>query len=153
MASDTDALQLFHGLMNVIESHVVRDTRSADAWRYNEADFPAFELFVELYCVENLLTRKILRQTRGQPELAKKINNRSALIRPEPGSFHRDRARGDNAKAHCFSMQEFAIIPGTLDRVTDCVAEIQKRTLACSVTFVSADDSGFDLDVALDQPL
>ena len=64
MASDTDALQFFHGLTNVIESHVVRDTCSADAWRDNEADFSAFEFFVELYCVENLLTRKFRRQPR-----------------------------------------------------------------------------------------
>ena len=58
MASDIDALQLFHRLTNVVESHVVRDTCSADAWCHNEPDFSAFEFFVELYCVENLLTRK-----------------------------------------------------------------------------------------------
>ena len=49
MASDTDALQLFHGLTNVIERYVVRDMRSADAWRHNEPDFSAFEFLVELY--------------------------------------------------------------------------------------------------------
>ena len=49
MASDTDALQLFHGLTNVIESHVVRDTRSADAWCHNEPHFSAFEFLIELY--------------------------------------------------------------------------------------------------------
>ena len=59
MASDTDALQLFQGLTNVIESHVVRDTRSADAWRDNEPHVSAFEFLIELYCVENLLTWKI----------------------------------------------------------------------------------------------
>ena len=88
MASDTDALQLFHGLLNVIESHVVRDKRSADARCHNEPHFSSFEFFVELYCVENFLTRKILRQTRGQPQSAKEINNCRALIRLQPSSFH-----------------------------------------------------------------
>ena len=45
------------------------------------------------------------------------------------------------------------IVPGALDRVSDCVTEIQKRTLTCLVALVFPDDSGFDLDVALDQPL
>ena len=81
MASDTDALQLFHSLPNVIESHVVRDTRSADAWRHDEAYFSEFEFFVELYCVENFLTRKIPWQPRWQRESPKKINDRGALIR------------------------------------------------------------------------
>ena len=50
-------------------------------------------------------------------------------------------------------MQEFPVISGTLDRVANCVPEIQKRTLARPVTLVFRDDSGFDLDIALDQPL
>ena len=64
MASDTDALQLFHGLTNVIESHVVRDTSNADAWCHNEAHFSAFEFLIKPYSVENLLTWKIRRQAR-----------------------------------------------------------------------------------------
>ena len=50
-------------------------------------------------------------------------------------------------------MQEFPVISGTLDRVANCMAEIQKRTLARPVALVFRDDSGFDLDIALDQPL
>ena len=50
-------------------------------------------------------------------------------------------------------MQEFPVISGTLDRVAYRMAEIQKRALACPVTLVFCDDSGFDLDIALDQPL
>ena len=50
-------------------------------------------------------------------------------------------------------MQEFPVISGALNRVANCMAEIQKRTLACPVTLVFRDDSGFDLDIALDQPL
>ena len=48
-------------------------------------------------------------------------------------------------------MQEFPVISGTLDRVANCMAEIQKRTLSRPVTFVFRDDSGFDLDIALDE--
>jgi hypothetical protein len=50
-------------------------------------------------------------------------------------------------------MQELPVISGTLDRVANCVAEIQKRTLTRSITLVLRNDSGFDLDVALDQRL
>ena len=50
-------------------------------------------------------------------------------------------------------MQKFPIISGTLDRVTNCMAEIQKRALAGPITLVFRDDSGFDLDIALDQLL
>jgi hypothetical protein len=50
-------------------------------------------------------------------------------------------------------MQEFPVISRTLDGVANCVAEIQKRTLARPVTLIFRDDSGFDLDVALDQRL
>src|SRR5882672_7200682 len=153
MASDKVALQLFHGLMNVIESHVVRDTRNADAWYHNKPHFSAFKFFVELYCVENLLAWKLRWQPRRQSESSKKINDCGALIFRQLGSLHRDRARGDNSKAHCFSMQKFPVISGTLDRVANCMAEIQKRTLPRPVTLVFRDDSGFDLDVALDQPL
>jgi len=48
-------------------------------------------------------------------------------------------------------MQEFPVISGALDRVANCMAEIQKRALSRPVTLVLRDDSGFDLDVALDQ--
>ena len=153
MASDTHALQLFHGLMNVIESHVVCDTRSADAWRHNEPHFSAFEFFIEFHCVENLLAWKLRWQPRRQSESSKKINNCVALIRPQSRSFYRDRARGDNSKAHRFSMKEFPVIPGAFDGVANCMAEIQKRTVARPVALVFRDDSGFDLDVAFDEPL
>ena len=62
--------------------------RSADAWRHNEPHFSAFEFFVELYCVENLLTRKFGWQPRRQLESLKKINNCGALIRRQASSFH-----------------------------------------------------------------
>ena len=73
MASDTDALQLLHGLTNVIQTHVVRDTRSADAWCHNEPHFSAFEFFIELQCVEDFFAREIFRQCRRQLELPEKI--------------------------------------------------------------------------------
>ncbi len=50
-------------------------------------------------------------------------------------------------------MKKLPVISGAFDRVTDCVAEIQKCALASLVTFVSADNSRFDLNVALDQRL
>ena len=50
-------------------------------------------------------------------------------------------------------MQEFPVISRTLDRVANCMAEIQKRTIARLVTLVLRDDSRFDLDIALDQSL
>ena len=153
MASDTDALQLFNGLTNVIESHVVRDTRSADAWCHNEPHFSAFEFFIELYSVENLLARKLRWQPRRQSESSKKINNCVALIRRQPSPFHRNCASDNDSKAHRFSMKKFPVISGALDRVTDRVAEIQKCALASRVTFVSADNSRFDLNVALDKSL
>ncbi len=118
LAFHRNALQIFCRLPNILECYIVRDVRNADAWRDDEPDFSTFEFFVELYCVENLLTWKILRQTRGQPKSGNEINNCGALIRREPSSFYRDRARSDNSKAHCFSMQEFPVISGALD----CVA-------------------------------
>src|SRR4051812_405610 len=66
MASDTDALQFFHGVTNIIECHVGRETRSADARCHDEPHVSAFEFFIELYSVENVFTRKIRWQTRGQ---------------------------------------------------------------------------------------
>src|SRR3954452_631320 len=153
MASDTDALQLFHSLTNITESHVVRDTRSAEARCHYEPHLCAFEFFIELYCVENFLTRKFGLQTGWQPESLKKINNCGTLIRPQASPFHRDRGRRDNSKAHCLAMEESPIIPGTLDRVANCMAKIQQGALAASVALVFCDDSGFDLDVAGNQPL
>src|SRR6266568_3596972 len=50
-------------------------------------------------------------------------------------------------------MKKLPVISGAFDRVTDCVAEIQKCALACLVTLVSADTSRFNLNVALDEPL
>ena len=50
-------------------------------------------------------------------------------------------------------MQKFPVISGTLDRVANCMAKIQKSALAGPVALVFRDDSGFDLDVALDEPL
>src|SRR5262249_40639678 len=147
------ALQLFHRFPNIVERYVIRKIGNTDTWCDNEPDFSTFEFLIELYGLENLPTRKILRQTRGQRQSSEKINNRGALIRPQPSSFHRDRARGDNSKAHCFSMQKFPVISGPLDRVTNCMAEIQKRPLARPVLLVFGNDARFDLDVAFDQPL
>ena len=48
-------------------------------------------------------------------------------------------------------MQEFLVIPGALDRVANCMTEIQERALPGPVAFVFRDNSGFDLDIALDQ--
>ena len=50
-------------------------------------------------------------------------------------------------------MEEFPVISGTLDRVPNCMAEIQKRTLPRLIALVFRDDSGFDLDIALDELL
>src|SRR5262245_21419799 len=153
MASDTDALQFFHRVTNILERYVICEIRRANAWSENEPEFSAFEFLVESYCVENLLARKIPRQPRGQPKSDDEINNCEALIRPQPRSLYRDAASGNNSKAHGFSMQEFPVSSGTLDRVSHRVTEIQKRTLARPVTLIFRDDSRFDLDVALDQPL
>jgi hypothetical protein len=46
-------------------------------------------------------------------------------------------------------MEEFPVISGALDRMANCMAEIQNGTLARSVTLIFRDDSGFDLDIAL----
>ena len=58
MASDTDALQFFHGLANVMERYIVRDVGNTDTWRDHEPDFSAFEFFVKVYGFENFLPRK-----------------------------------------------------------------------------------------------
>ena len=50
-------------------------------------------------------------------------------------------------------MQEFPVISGTLDRVTDRVTEVKKCPLACFVALVSGDDLLFNRDVALNQSL
>ena len=50
-------------------------------------------------------------------------------------------------------MEKFPVISGPFDRVANCMAEIQKRALARPVTLVFRDDAGFDLDIALDEPL
>src|SRR5262249_8818641 len=127
--------------------------RSADARRDDEPDSSTFEFFVELYSIENFFARKLRRQTRRQIESCKKLHNRFALFRRQSSSFHRDAASGHNSKAHSFSVQESSVISGTLDRMPDCVAEIQKRALAGPVALVFRDDARFDLDVALDEPL
>ena len=44
-------------------------------------------------------------------------------------------------------MKEFPIISDALDRVANCMPEIQNRTLARPVPLVFHDDSGFDLDI------
>jgi hypothetical protein len=64
LAFHRNALQIFHRVANVVESHVIRDIRRADAWRDDEADFSAFEFFVEPYRIENLLPRKFRWQPR-----------------------------------------------------------------------------------------
>ena len=48
-------------------------------------------------------------------------------------------------------MQKPAVIPGALNGVSNCVPEIQKRTLTGLVALVLRDDFGFDLDIAPDQ--
>ena len=50
-------------------------------------------------------------------------------------------------------MQEFPVISGTLDRVANGMAEIQKSALSRPITLVFRHDFGFDLDIALDQRL
>src|ERR1043166_5867136 len=87
MASDTDALQLLHRLVDVPERYTICHVRRADAWRDHEPDSSAFEFFVELYCVENLLAWKVRRQTRRQPESREQINNRVALSGGSPALF------------------------------------------------------------------
>ena len=72
MASDTDALQLFHGLTNVMESHVVRDTCNADAWCHNEADFSAFEFFIELYASKIFLRGNLGGNRVGNPNRSRR---------------------------------------------------------------------------------
>ena len=146
-------LELFHRFANVVERHIICDISHADARRDNEADFSTFEFFIELYSVENLPARKVRRQSSRQPELSKKINNRGALIRRQTSFFHRDSASGNNSKAHRFSMQKFPVISCALNRVPNCVSEIQKRSLVCAVTFVFRHDARFNLYVALDKPL
>ena len=107
MAPDTDALQLSHRLANVVECHVIRDTRSTDAWCHNETHFSVFEFLVELYRVENLSSRKLRWQPRRQSESSKKTNNCVALIQPQSSFFNGDGASGHDSKAHCFSVEEF----------------------------------------------
>ena len=57
-------LQRLHRFANVMERYIVRDVGNADVRRDDKPDFSAFEFFVELYCVENLLTWKFGRQPR-----------------------------------------------------------------------------------------
>ena len=128
MASDTDALQRAYRLANIVERYIVCDARSSYFRRDNESDFSALEFFVELHCAHDLVSWKILRQTRRQIKLLQKVDHRIALPGRESGSFDRDRARGDNPEAERFTMKKFPVISRTLNRVTNGVSEIEKRS-------------------------
>ena len=56
-------LQRPHCLANVLERYIIRDIGNAHPRRDDEPDLSAFEFFIEVYCVENLLKRKFGRQT------------------------------------------------------------------------------------------
>src|ERR1043166_8453835 len=114
--------------------------RGTDPRRYNEADFSAFEFFVEHQRVEDLFARKIFRQPRRQLELPEKIDNRIALVRRQPSPSDGDGTRSDNSKAQRFSVKKFSIIPGALNRVTNRVTEIKKSAFACLVALVFRHD-------------
>src|SRR5438874_3437011 len=152
-ASDALALQIFNRLTNILQRYVGGEMRSADPRRHNESDFSTFEFFIELQCVDDLFSREVSRQTRGQFESREKIANGVALIRREPSSSDGDGARSDNSKAQRFSVKKLAIISRAFDGVTDRVTEIKKSALASPVTLVFGHDFRFDLDVALDEPL
>ena len=74
-------LQFADRFADIIVRYIVREIGSANMRRHNKPNVSAFEFFVELYCVENLLTRKIPWQPRRQRESPKKIDDRGALIR------------------------------------------------------------------------
>ena len=52
-------LQFLHRFTNIVECHIICDVRRAEAWRDNKANVSAFELFVELDCIENFLAREL----------------------------------------------------------------------------------------------
>jgi len=87
LAFHRNALQIFRRLANIRECYVICYVRRSDARRDDEPDFLAFEFFVELYCVENLLTWKFGWQPRRQRESLKKINDCGVLIRRQPSFF------------------------------------------------------------------
>lgn len=88
MASDTDALQRGYCLADIVERDVGGEIGSADARRYDEPDFSAFEFFIELHRVNDFVPWKILRQTRWQIESLQKVDHRIALSGWESGSFN-----------------------------------------------------------------
>src|SRR5437879_4847737 len=152
-ASDALALQIFNRLTNILKRYVGCEMRSADPRRHNESDFSTFEFFIELQCVDDLFSREVFRQTRGQFESREKIADGVALIRRESSSSDGDGARSDNSKAQRFSVKKFPVIARALDRVANCVPEIKKGALASLVALVFRYDPRFDLDVALNEPL
>ena len=74
-------LQLIDCFADIFHRYICGNACGTDARYHNEADFSAFKFFVELYCIENFLTRKICRQPSGQSEFSKEIDNRGALVR------------------------------------------------------------------------
>ena len=50
-------------------------------------------------------------------------------------------------------MKKFAITARALNRVTNRVTEIENSALATFVALIFGDDSRFNLDIALDEPL
>ena len=66
----------------------------------------------------------------------------------ETGSFHRDRGSCYHPKTDRLTVEEFTIITGALDGMTDGVTEIEDSTFARSIKRVFCNNRGLDLDVA-----
>src|SRR4029453_18538111 len=81
-------LQFVNCFADIVEHDVPSKIGSADAGRYNESDFSAFEFLIELERVEDLLTWKIWRQTSRQIKSLEKADDCVTLPRRQSGSFN-----------------------------------------------------------------
>ncbi len=81
------------------------------------------------------------------------MNNCITLIWWKPSLFNRDGACGDNSKTQRFSVKKFVEVFCAFNCVTNRVTEIKNSALTRLVPLIFRHDFGFDLDIALDQPL
>src|SRR5207247_5570008 len=140
LASVSDALQLTNRFADIVERDSACNARQANARCHNESDFSVFEFLIELQRAEDLFARKRWGQTRGQLVSLQEADNRIALIRRQASPLTGDRARGDNSKAHRFSVQKFPVISGAFNRVTNRVTEIKNSMLASLVPLIFRND-------------
>src|SRR4029453_14371685 len=96
----------------------------SNLWGDDEPDFAALEFFVELERFQDFFPRNLGRQLRRKLKFFQKIDNRVPVVLREPGFPGKDFTGRDHSESDRFSVRNFLVISGALDRVPDRVTEV-----------------------------